>query len=303
MAHFVKIACVQFATQASRGAADAPKLVLNELKAALEELKGYGVQLAVFCEGVEAYGTPVDLAEDAAKPGPFLQAYAAFAQDQNCHVAGSVKLREGGRAYNSIAFLGPDGRVLGAYHKTNLTHREIEWGLTSGPGAKIVETAVGKLGGIVCFDLNFEPLRKEYKALRPDILCFASMYHGGLVQGMWAYDCRSFFASALPFMGCGVLDPFGREQAATDCYSKVAMATVNLDREIIHLDYNREKFAEIRRKYLGEAVIDIPPNVGSALLYSLTHKRRAMDIVREFELELLDDYFERALADNAKNKG
>ena len=138
--------------------------------------------------------------------------------------------------------------------------------------------------------------------LKPDIITFASMYHGGLMQQMWAYECRAWFVSSLYFMGCGLLDPFGRPVKLTDCYSPVARATVNLDRAMVHLDYNRDKFPEIEKKYLGEIVIDTPPNIGSALIFSNTDRLTAMDVVREFELELLDDYFERSLESNAKNR-
>ncbi len=70
--------------------------------------------------------------------------------------------------------------MRGCYHKVNLTaYGEIPAGLTSGAGPVVVETDIRRLGGIVCFDLNFEEIRRQYRALRPDILCFARMYHGG----------------------------------------------------------------------------------------------------------------------------
>ena len=71
---------------------------------------------------------------------------------------------------------------------------------------------------------------------------------------------------------------------------------------MVHLDYNCEKFPEIEKKYLGEVVIDIPANVGSGLLYSLSDKRTALDVVREFEFELLDAYFPRAMRANEENR-
>ena len=74
------------------------------------------------------------------------------------------------------------------------------------------------------------------------------------------------------------------------------------DRAMVHLDYNCEKFPEIEKKYLGEVVIDIPANVGSGLLYSLSDKRTALDVVREFEFELLDAYFPRAMRANEENR-
>ena len=299
---FVNVAGVQFATKAERNTADAPAIILSELDTAFETLRGHGLNLVVLSEGVEAFGQRVDTAEETDRPGPFLRKYMAFAKTEKCHVAGSVKTTRGGKGYNSIVFIDPKGDVLGVYDKCNLTQPEIEWGMSPGSEAVVVESAIGRLGGVVCFDLNFEWLRFKYRALKPDILCFASMYHGGLTQAFWAYECRSFLVSALPMENCGILDPLGRQLAATTCYSSVARARINLDRAIVHLDFNRDKFPEIERKYRGEVSIQIPPHLGPAIIYSESPKLTALDIVEEFKLEPLDDYMARSLKLNSKKR-
>lgn len=299
----VTIAAVQFGTRTARGRRDAHDVVLHETRAKLKKgVSGYGVDLVVLSEAVQAVGQNMEQAETTAKPGPFLSAYAEFAASEKCVVAGTLKLAEGGKVYNTIAFVGPDG-IIGFYRKTFLTDGERDEGLTPGPGAEVFDTPVGRLGGVICFDLNYERLRRQYRALKPDILTFSSMYHGGLMQGMWAYDCRAFFASALQMQGAGILDPFGQPVRLTDCYCSVARATVNLDRVMVHIDFNGVKFPQIERKYLGEVRIEQPANIGSALIYSLTEKRTAMDIAEEFELELLDDYFERSVTANDLARG
>ena len=223
---YVSVAAIQFQTAARPDALDARDIVLGETKSALDSVRGLGLDLVVTCEGVEAYGQKLDQAETLSAPGPFLAAYAEFATDESCHVAGSVKLREGDIVYNSIAYIGPDGQPLGAYHKTFLTHGELDEGLAPGPGAQVVESDLGRLGGLICFDLNFERLRHQYRALKPDILTFASMYHGGHMQDMWAHDCRAFFVSALPITGCGIRDPLGTPVRLTDNYNPVARARI-----------------------------------------------------------------------------
>ena len=68
MARFVKIASVLFKTKRS-GAADAREIVLRETAETLEDLKGYGLDLVVFCEGVEAYGQTIEQAEEVCAAG------------------------------------------------------------------------------------------------------------------------------------------------------------------------------------------------------------------------------------------
>jgi hypothetical protein len=301
MSKYVKVASVLFSTKTERDAADSKKIIVSETAETLKSLENYGLDLIVFSEGVEAC-IGMDGAEELSNPGPLLREYMSFAKREKCHIAGSAKIKENGNIYNSIVFIDDSGTPLGAYYKMNLTQGEIDKGHKSGKHAVVVDTKIGRLGGAICFDLNFQDVRDEYVKLKPDIIAFSSMYHGGLMQEFWAYQCRSFFISALQFIGGGILDPFGRPVALSDCYTPVPMATINLDRAMIHLDYNREKFPDIRKKYKNEVTIDIPPNIAPALIYSNTDKRTAADVVKEFGLELLDDYLARSTAANIKNR-
>lgn len=303
MARQVTIATVRFQSEWARGKAGARQVVLAEMTEAMAALRGGGLDLVVFSEGVEAVAQTMAEAETLAQPGPLLQLYRDCARRERCHVAGSVKLKDGKSIYNAVVYYGPDGKPLGYYGKSYPTLGELEMGLAPGPGAVVLDTPIGRLGTAICFDLNFAALRDEYRALKPDIMVFSSMYHGGLAQALWAYECRAYFACAWQYTGGGILDPFGRTLAVNDCYHTIARATVNLDRAFVHLDYNRDKFPAIERKYRHEVTIDIPPDIGSAMVLSNSNKRSAMDIVAEFGLELLDDYFARAARKCAAARG
>lgn len=279
------------------------RYVFEDTRRRLDTLKGSGLNLVVLSEAIESLGQCNDDAEEVARPGPFLQLYQDFARSEKCMVVGSLKLRQGTNVYNSQAFIDAEGLVCGVYHKNRLTLGELDAGLSPGEEPVVVKMGSVRLGGVICFDLNFCELRKKYEELKPDILAFSSMYHGGFVQQTWAYECGAFFVSALPFLGGGILDPFGIPLALTDCYNKTAVARINLDRALVHLDYNSDKFAEIRKKYGRDVRIQIPANFGSAMLTSESADRSALDIVAEFELELRDDYFARARCANAKQRG
>lgn len=302
MAKYIQVASVLFPLEHVRGQNGARQSILEDTAATLDGLRGLGLDLVVLSEGIESLAQTPEQAEALPAPGPLLRLYMDFAAAEKCHVAGSVKLQDSDGVHNSIAYIGPDGKPLGAYHKTYLTAGELEDGLVPGRGPVCIDTAIGRLGGAICFDLNFEELRLQYTRLRPDILTFASLFHGGLAQSMWAYTCRAFFISAVQFHGGGILDPFGRPLALTDCYTAVARTRINLDRVMVHLDYNRTKFLEIERKYGAEVCIDVPPNIGSAILYSASEARTAMDIAREFGLILLDDYFHASAGTNAQQR-
>ena len=303
MAKLVNVAAVQFTKEHLTGQPNVRAMVVDDTAATLQKLRGLGLDLVVVSESIEALAQTLTEAEEVQRPGTLLTLYQEFASAERCHVVGSVKLRDAAGVHNSLAFIGPTGRILGAYHKTFLTRSEIEEGLRPGTGAVVVDTAIGRLGGAICFDLNFAELREQYAQLRPDIITFASMYHGGLAQGWWAYSCRAFFVAALPFHGGGVLDPFGLPVALTNCYTTTARARINLDRVLVHLDYNVAKFPAIERQYGADVQIAIPPNIGAAMLSSCSTKRTALEIAQEFDLQLLDDYFKMSSERNIQARG
>ena len=271
-----------------------PDNVYRQIQKQMEAVKVHRPDLIVFSEGVESRGIPMDKAESFENPGRFLKCYRDFAMSEKCHVAGSVKLREGRAVYNSVAIISPAGEFLGAYHKNNLTIGEVDRGFTRGTEAVVIETDIGRIGGVICFDLNFHDLLRKYRELQPDILVFPSMFHGGLMQATWAYECQSYFVSALFFHGTGIVDPFGRVIDETDCHHEIAVARVNMDYVMIHNDENQLKFDDIRRKYGDTVRLDIPKNIGCCLLFSESEEFTAQDIVDEFELELRNDYFARS---------
>ena len=102
-------------------------------------------------------------------------------------------------------------------------------------------------------------MRRTYKnrlikwlfPIKPDIIIFPSMYHGGLVQSNWAYSCRSFFVSS-----CGINDlpseirnPLGEVISSSTNYFHYVVASVNLDCRLAHLDYNWAKLLALKEKY------------------------------------------------------
>lgn len=207
-----------------------------------------------------------------------------------------------GRAYNSTQLLGRDGSVLGTYDKNFLTIKENELaGLTYGTDLPVFELDFGRVAAVICFDLNFEELRARCETADPDLIVFSSAYHGGLMQSYWAYTCGAYFASAVyPPAPSGVVSPVGQQVASTTNYRHEVVTTLNLDYAVVHIDYNHHSFAALKNKY-GRAVrIHDPGQIGSVLLSAESPGITITDIVKEFDLELLPDYFARVRAHRDK---
>jgi predicted amidohydrolase len=282
---------------------EAPDEPIRQFREAAQMLDGTGVDLVVTCETMMMH-QPVGCEEDPLKPGPILTEYIEFAKRNNCTVGGAARIMLDGESRQSILYYGPGGKLLGMYHKVFPTDAAIRNGTIPGDGAQVVETPAGRLGGALCFDLNFDELRDEYILLKPDILCFSSYFHGDHLQSNWAYKTHSFLVGAIKDGTSDIRDPLGRVINSTTYYNRIAWARINLDRFVMHGSYNSEKFADIRRKYKEQILIDTHSPIGCSVLYSYSDEFTAEDVAREFELTEVEDFWKtcRELRTNALNK-
>lgn len=293
MIKHVSIAAVHF-TKGEVGPRPSPEDAYEQWRVADDRLAGSGVDLVVACEGMESVGQRMEDAEDICQPGRMLQLYMATARNNRCTVVGSVKLREASGIYNAQVMIGPDGVVLGRYRKSFLTSGELAAGMSCGPGAEVVATPAGRIGGAICFDLNYPELRAAYARLVPDVMAFSSMYHGGHVQQSWAYETRAYFVGACKDVLSEIRDPLGRVLASANGYSRVAVARVNLDRVVVHLDRNQDLFPDIQRRYRTGVRIEAAGDLGVALVACEADDLTMTDVLRDFPLTPLDAYLDAA---------
>jgi 5-aminopentanamidase len=96
-------------------------------------------------------------ARAAAQPasGPAVTAWIEEAGAANLTVAGGfAELAEDGMVYNSVAIVDGTG-LLAVYRKTHLWNREKLWFAPGEEVPPVVETAIGRVGLLVCYDLEF----------------------------------------------------------------------------------------------------------------------------------------------------
>lgn len=301
MAKFINVATIGGMVM-ERGE-ESPDEPLRQFREAAQKLDGTGVDLVITCETM-MMNQPVGSGENPENPGPILTEYMEFARRNRCTVAGAARILVEGRSRQSILYYGPDGSLLGMYHKMFPTDVSIRKGTLPGSGAVAVDTPAGRLGGILCFDLNFDELRDKYTLLQPDILCFSSYFHGSHVQANWALRTHAFFAGAVKDGTSDILDPLGRVINSTTYYNRIAWARINLDRFVMHGACNSEKWPDIRRKYRDKILIDSDSPSGFAVLYSCTDEFTAKNVATEFGLVSAEDYLNgcRKLRENVLKK-
>ncbi|OHB79248.1 MAG: hypothetical protein A2W31_08745 [Planctomycetes bacterium RBG_16_64_10] len=223
--------------------------------------------------------------------------FAEVARNNHCYVVYSA-IRElpDGTWRNSSVLLDRQGAVAGTYNKNHPTIGELDDGIRAGNEVPVIDCDFGRVGLAICFDLNFDALRLQYVKAKPDLIVFSSMYHGGLMQSYWAYSCRCHFVAAIyPSCPSQIRDPLGRVVASNTNYFDFAVATVNLDSRLVHLDYNWDRLRALKQHYGAKVKITDPGQLGSVLVASEDPRTSVDAMINEFQIERLDDYLTRAL--------
>ncbi len=227
-------------------------------------------------------------------PGPTSERMADRAREHACYIICPILRREGDRVTNSAILLGREGEVVGIYDKMHPTIGEIEQGVIPGSVAMGFDTDFGRLGIAICFDLNFRDVSDGLAERDVQLVCFPSMYRGGIRARLWAFEYGWFLASATPGEGSVIVDPLGSLLETSSTYQPIISRRVNLDYVQMHVDYNVGKWDRAKEKY-GEAVeLDVLSPEAQAVLYAHGEGLSAQQVADEFGMESTRDYFVRA---------
>lgn len=169
-------------------------------------------------------------------PGPVTEPLQSAARELGVHLVWGTYERgpERGVVFNSSVLIGPGGDVLGVYRKTHPFCTELRsrggW-VTPGDEVNVVETPLGRIGQIICFDGDYPELsrvtavRGAEVIVRPSaLLRSADIWE--LTNRARAYDNHVFVVGA----NATGLDPagtiyFGNSMIVTPIAEVVARAS------------------------------------------------------------------------------
>jgi nitrilase len=91
-------------------------------------------------------------------PGPAVDALGAIAKDHAVYIVIGIIERDGGTLYCTVLFFDPEGALMGKHRKLMPTAMErLVWGMGDGSTMPVFDTAVGKIGAVICWE-NYMPL-------------------------------------------------------------------------------------------------------------------------------------------------
>lgn len=168
---------------------------VERVVAKIEQLSRHGVRFAVFPETVIPYypyfsfvqrpfemrPQHLTLMEQAVTiPSPQIDAIGAAAREAAMVVSVGVTERDGGSLYNTQLLFDADGSLLQRRRKIMPTyHERMIWGQGDGTGLRAVDSAVGRVGQLACWE-HYMPLA------RYALIADGEQIHSGMWPGSFA---------------------------------------------------------------------------------------------------------------------
>lgn len=150
----VRVAVVQTDPQLGRNADN-----LADIVGRLRDAATQSARLVVFPEcAVSGYGFPhLEAARAAAEslPGPTTATLVEACAELDVYAVVGLLERDGAAVFNAAVLVGPEG-LLGAYRKLHLPYLGVDRFTTPGDrGFQVWDTALGRIGVAICYDLRF----------------------------------------------------------------------------------------------------------------------------------------------------
>jgi aliphatic nitrilase len=214
----VRAAAVQIAPDL-----DSVEGTLTRVLAALDEAAGKGAELVVFPETFVPWypyfsfvyppvltgGEHLRLYENAVVvPGPVTEAVASAARRHGIVVVLGVNERDHGSLYNTQLVFDADGALKLKRRKITPTfHERMIWGQGDGAGLQVVDTQVGRVGALACWE-HYNPLAR-YALMAQHEEIHIAQFPGSLVGPIFAEQIEVTIRHHALESGCFVVNSTG----------------------------------------------------------------------------------------------
>ncbi len=240
-------------------------------------------------------------------PGPAVEMLGRAARSNRVFLVMGAVERDRGTLYCCVLFFSPDGAFLGKHRKVMPTASErLIWGYGDGSTLPVFDTAVGRVGAVICWE-NYMPLLRAYMYSQGiEIYCaptadhrktwISTMQHIALEGRCFVLGCnqfnrrsdfpagyRSHFGDApdtvLSRGGSCIVDPFGKFLAGPD-FGDETILLADLDRDQLpRAKFDLDVVGHYARPDIFRLSVDDRPKpvVSTGSLQAIAHPRRQSD--------------------------
>ncbi len=182
-------------------------------------------------EGITQVGTGKTYLEVSEPiPGPSTEFLGKIARQNNINIVAGLIERSGPAIYNVAVLIDREGKLLGKYRKVCLPREEIDGGITPGNSYPVFDTEFGRVGMMICWDLQFPEVARQLAMQGAEII-FMPIWGGNLTLARArAIENQVYLVSSSYDMATGVFDLEGELIVEASEQNPVAVVEVDLNK-------------------------------------------------------------------------
>ena len=204
-----------------------------------------------------------------------------------CSAAGVVE--------NTAVVIDRGGQIAGIYSKVHPTIGECRGrAVVAGTVATVIDTDFGRLGLAICYDVGWPDHWQSLADQGAELVVWPSAYDGGFPLRAYAWLHQYYVATSVRPSTSRIIDVTGRILASTSRWHRFATETVDLEKELFHIDDQVEKLHRVRLELGSRARVEA---LTEEHIFTLESNDPAWPVARiktEYGLESFRDYHRRA---------
>lgn len=246
-------------------------------------------------EGV-AVGQVGEVAETV--PGPTTEMAMERARKYGTYIVCPLMERRGEVLYNSAVIIDRQGRIAGTYEKlhpvtTTKDFTAFEDGTTPGQEPKVFDLDFGRIGILICFDIQWPRDWARLAELGAEVVFWPSAYDGGFPLQARAWDHHYWVVSSVQTQKSRIIDITGEIRLEAGARTPVIGMEIDLEKRYFHTDFNGSQVAAMKAKYGRDVTVRLYHDEGGMTVECHREGLTVAALMEEYDLELVPDYVTR----------
>lgn len=237
-------------------------------------------------------------------PGPTIDEFSSLAKKHRLWVVAPLSIRtDAGIIENMAVVIDRRGEVRGNYSKVHPTIGECQQrSIVPGSDATVIDTDFGRLGLAICYDVGWPEHWQALADQGAELVVWPSAYDGGFPLQAYAWLHQYYVITSVRTEHSRIIDITGQILASTSRWHRFASKTIDLEKELFHIDDQVEKLMRIQLELGSRAHVEA---MTEEHIFTLESHDPAWPVARiksEYGLESFRDYHRRAEGVQAESR-
>ncbi len=164
--------------------------------------------------------------------GPVVTRFSEMARDRSVYIIGGLYTKRDENIYNSALLFGPDGELLSIFDKVHLPAGE-EKVVTPGDSYPVIETDYGRIGMLVCWDLQYPEAAREVALGGADLIACPTWGWEKRYGLCRAYENGLFIGAAMGVPASGEIWDFCDPSCIVDQMGRIVAEGNRTERSVV----------------------------------------------------------------------